>query len=127
MPTHRPGVPSVQAAVRADLEQREQVGIRRYGTPLQPVNGRDALRDAYDEALDLACYLRQEITERGDQPVIALQLAEARQKLQRQDDLIAELRRQLTARDRLVDRLQRERDIARGQVVAVSDELEGGL
>lgn len=57
--------PSVQGLVRTDLETREWIGIQRYGTPLQPHNGRDALRDAYEEALDLACYLRQAIEERG--------------------------------------------------------------
>lgn len=31
---------------------------------LQPHNGRDALRDAYEESLDLVCYLRQAIEER---------------------------------------------------------------
>lgn len=56
--------PSIQSLVRADLEQREQVGIQRYGTALQPHNGRDALRDAYEEALDLACYLKQAMVER---------------------------------------------------------------
>ena len=60
--------PSIQGLVRADLEQREQVGIHRYGTPLQPFNGRDALRDAYEEALDLGCYLRQAIEERVTSP-----------------------------------------------------------
>lgn len=55
---------AIQALVRADLEAREQVGIQRYGTALQAHNGRDALRDAYEEALDLACYLRQAIEER---------------------------------------------------------------
>lgn len=63
-PAHRAGVPSIQAAVRNDLVTREQVGVERYGTPLQPHNGRDALRDAYEEALDLTCYLRQAIAER---------------------------------------------------------------
>lgn len=58
--------PSVQSMVRADLTDREQVGIQRYGTPLQPHNGRDALVDAYQEALDLACYLRQLLAERED-------------------------------------------------------------
>jgi hypothetical protein len=58
------GSPSVQSMVRADLEVREEVGRQRYGTALQPHNGRDALRDAYEEALDLACYLRQAIAER---------------------------------------------------------------
>jgi len=38
---------SIQSLVRADLDEREQVGIQRYGTPLQAFNGRDALRDAY--------------------------------------------------------------------------------
>jgi hypothetical protein len=56
---------SIQAKVRADLEERERVGIARYGTALYPHNGRDALRDAYEEALDLACYLRQALEERA--------------------------------------------------------------
>ena len=56
--------PSIQSLVRVDLEDRERVGIERYGTPLQPFNGRDPLIDAYQEALDLACYLRQAIAER---------------------------------------------------------------
>lgn len=57
----------IQTLVIADIATRRQVGIQRYGTPLQPHNGRDALRDAYEEALDLAMYLRQAIAER-DQP-----------------------------------------------------------
>lgn len=60
--------PSVQSLVRADLQERERVGVQRYGTPLQPFNGRDALVDAYQEALDLACYLRQAIAERPEAP-----------------------------------------------------------
>ena len=35
-----------------------------HGTPLQAHNGRDPLVDAYQEALDLAVYLRQAIEER---------------------------------------------------------------
>jgi hypothetical protein len=58
------GRPSIQSLVRADLERREQVGISRYGTALQAHNGRDVLRDAYEEAMDLTCYLRQAIEER---------------------------------------------------------------
>jgi len=56
--------PCIQDLVTADVEQRKQVGIERYGTPLQPFNGRDALQDAYEEALDLATYLKQMIVER---------------------------------------------------------------
>ena len=57
-------LPFVQDAVIADIEARKQVGIERYGTPLQPFNGRDALQDAYEEAIDLAMYLKQLIIER---------------------------------------------------------------
>lgn len=67
MPT-RNGHVSIQSLVRADLEQRELVGIERYGTALQPHNGRDALRDGYEEALDLACYLKQAMVERDSRP-----------------------------------------------------------
>lgn len=69
LPTEQPlptrnSSPSVQSMVIADLETRLQVGIARYGTPLQPNNGRDALRDLYEELLDAACYARQLIAER---------------------------------------------------------------
>ena len=43
------------------------MGIKRYGTPLQPHNGRDALIDTYQEILDSAVYLRQAIEERESQ------------------------------------------------------------
>jgi hypothetical protein len=56
--------PSIWSLVRLDMEERYQVGIERYGTPLQPFNGRDQLKDAYAEALDLVQYLRAAIYER---------------------------------------------------------------
>jgi len=58
--------PDVQTQVITDIHARRQVGIKRYGTALQPYNGRDALLDAYEEALDLAMYLKQALIERGD-------------------------------------------------------------
>lgn len=50
-----------------ELQQRKQLGIQRYGVPLQAHNGRDALRDALDEALDLVVYLKQAIVERDSE------------------------------------------------------------
>lgn len=50
--------------VKADLEARMIVGQRKYGERLKPNNGRDCLIDAYQEALDLAMYLRQLIYEK---------------------------------------------------------------
>lgn len=61
---HPPVVPQVVA----DLEQRMALGIRRYGVALQPFNGRNMLLDAYDEALDLAVYLKGALLERGNPP-----------------------------------------------------------
>lgn len=46
-----------------DLNLRKEVGIQRYGVALQPFNGRNALQDAYEEALDLTQYLKQVIIE----------------------------------------------------------------
>lgn len=45
--------------VALDVARRKQVGVARYGQPLQAHNGRDALRDAYEEVLDLLVYLKQ--------------------------------------------------------------------
>ena len=57
-------LPAVWSLVMADMNARDQIGRERYGVPLQPHNGRDALKDAYAEALDLCAYLRQAIYER---------------------------------------------------------------
>lgn len=57
--------PAIADLVIADMQKRKEFGIAKYGTPLQAGNGRDALKDAYEEALDLVQYLRQAIEERG--------------------------------------------------------------
>lgn len=49
--------------VLADLSERAETGKKKYGTYLEANNGRDALWDAYQEALDLCMYLRQKIEE----------------------------------------------------------------
>ncbi len=56
--------PAVWDLVVADMVARDAVGRARYGTRLQPHNGRDALADAYAEALDLCVYMRQALYER---------------------------------------------------------------
>lgn len=66
----RPGVGDIQLLVIEDMEARREFGIAKYGTPLQAFNGRDALMDAYQEALDLAVYLRQAIQERMPDPTL---------------------------------------------------------
>lgn len=55
----------IHPMVIEDIERRAELGEERYGERLRAHNGRSALIDAYEEALDLAIYLRQEIEERG--------------------------------------------------------------
>ena len=57
--------PAVWDLVIADMQERDQIGKQKYGTRLQPHNGRDFLVDAYQEALDLVVYLRGEICQRN--------------------------------------------------------------
>jgi hypothetical protein len=64
LPTPNPNCPDMQALVIEDIQTRLQVGIQRYGQGLKANAGRDMLRDAYDEAVDLCVYLRGVIYER---------------------------------------------------------------
>lgn len=63
-PAPRPGQDEVYKHVIADIHERVAAGEAKYGTKLMTHNGRDALMDAYQEALDLVMYLRQAIDER---------------------------------------------------------------
>jgi hypothetical protein len=58
------GGPAMQDLVIADVEERKAIGIKRYGQTLRAHDGRDALLDAYQEALDLCVYLRKLMFER---------------------------------------------------------------
>lgn len=60
-----PRTDPVIEAVREDLHRRSQLGIAKYGTTLAD-NGGDQrywLQHAYEEALDLANYLKRAIME----------------------------------------------------------------
>lgn len=57
-------IASVFTLVHADLDKRDRLGWQQHAKPLLPNDGRDSLWDAYEEALDLAVYLRKAIAER---------------------------------------------------------------
>lgn len=57
-------LPHVWDLVIKDMVERDNKGQEKYNCPLQPFNGREVLLDAYQEALDLAVYLRQLIYEK---------------------------------------------------------------
>jgi len=67
-----------QENVVSEMRKRDILGLSRYGTHLQPFNGRDALEDLKDEVLDSVCYISQAIYEGRDVDGI---LAINRQKL----------------------------------------------
>lgn len=55
---------SVTDAVVSDLQLRREHGKAKYGRELMSHNGRDAMVDAYQEALDLVLYFKQALMER---------------------------------------------------------------
>ncbi|TMJ00838.1 MAG: helix-turn-helix transcriptional regulator [Alphaproteobacteria bacterium] len=62
-----PPVPNTREAswdlVLQDIKDRDKIGQERYGTRLQPLNGRDTLVDLYQELLDAVVYARTLIAE----------------------------------------------------------------
>lgn len=58
----------VLGLVLDDLCARAKFGAAKYGTYLRAGNGRDALMDAYQEALDMVMYLRQAIEDAKETP-----------------------------------------------------------
>ena len=52
----------ITEAVIDDLRSRSKVGIKKYNTTLDQNNHQNMLQHAYEEALDLAQYLKKEIT-----------------------------------------------------------------
>ncbi len=55
--------PPIVDLVIKDFTSRKKFGKKKYGMYLQAGNGRDALQDAYEEAIDLVCYLKQRLEE----------------------------------------------------------------
>ncbi|PPS89536.1 hypothetical protein [Streptomyces sp. MH60] len=53
------GQENVQDKLIDLIKERRDLGVQRYGRPLQTFNGRNAVRDALEEALDLSTYLMQ--------------------------------------------------------------------
>lgn len=60
------GTTAITPLVIKDLQDRSDAGKAKYGSVLKSNNGRNALWDAYQEAIDLVQYLRQLIEEEKD-------------------------------------------------------------
>jgi hypothetical protein len=70
--------PSAHDLVISDMRERKAFGLRKYGTTLQPGNGRDGLVDLYQELLDAVAYTRLLIAER-DAPSAVTEKRQVRQ------------------------------------------------
>lgn len=57
----------IEAKVCQDIARRQRAGIKKYGTTVagNPLSEKEWLQHAYEEALDLAIYLRRLIDEKG--------------------------------------------------------------
>lgn len=60
------GRSDVWATIIAEMQERRRIGINRYGTPLQPFNGRNANVDLIQELLDALAYAMQDELERQE-------------------------------------------------------------
>ncbi len=60
--------PPIVDLVVKDMLSRKKLGKKRYGVFLQAENGRNALLDAYEEALDMCMYLKQKLEEETKVP-----------------------------------------------------------
>jgi hypothetical protein len=65
-PLPEPGQLNVQEVLSKALLERMQYGIDKYGSPLETFNGRDPVRDVWEELLDALTYMTQVRLERGD-------------------------------------------------------------
>lgn len=58
--------------IATEMQARHDFGRAKYGVGLQVENGRDPLRDALDEALDLCVYTRQQYEKTGRKDDLSL-------------------------------------------------------
>lgn len=59
-------LPSMHDLVMEDMAARKDFGFKKYQALLQPFNGRDPLKDLYEELIDALVYVRQALYERDN-------------------------------------------------------------
>jgi len=62
-------MPPFLGEILADVQARTEYGLQKYGVPLRPYDGADAIKEAYQEALDGAVYLTQALMELSITPI----------------------------------------------------------
>lgn len=64
-PLPKPGGLPVQAILIAAIQERTDYGRAKYGDVLRTKNGRNALKDAWEELMDFTAYFTQYVLEEG--------------------------------------------------------------
>ena len=82
IPGERPVAPYARKRFRKLQKQRAAAGLVTYGRPLETYNGRDALQDAMEEAVDLWNYLCQMELERATEHARVELLQQENERLQ---------------------------------------------
>lgn len=104
----------VQDALIADIQARRDLGIQRYGSALMTHNGRDAVQDALEEAVDLAVYLKQVQMETEDRKreveVLRAEVAAAREFAGEMRDFCSPHAVAADYADRLLESMDRARE-----------------
>ena len=61
----------IEALVCQDIATRQKMGIAKYGTTVQdnPASAKEWIRHAYEEALDLAIYLKRLMSAMEAEPI----------------------------------------------------------
>jgi hypothetical protein len=90
------GEAAAVALVIDDLGDRLRMGVTKYGTPLQPLNGRDTLIDVYQEGMDQVAYLRAFIQERAAVAAWAFQVQDVLNKVQGDNPALVEARENIS-------------------------------
>jgi hypothetical protein len=73
--------------VKQDIEERDSDGLRKYGTRLQPFNGRNVSKDLYQELLDAVVYGRQLIEERREMVTVLKAIYDSNAYMEVSDEL----------------------------------------
>ena len=86
-----------------DMRERKKLGLQRYGKTLtlETLDGRDPLREAFEEVLDEAVYLRVAIAERD---ALLAKLSEMQTELNKAQHLNLRLAEQLMICSQLLTR-----------------------
>ena len=56
--------PDPYELMAADILKRKQLGVERYGKPLEPFSGKDMIQEAFEEILDAMVYIKMALIER---------------------------------------------------------------